>query len=148
MTITHYIRMMEKIVFLLVASATLFAGCNKIDGSYTSNKPGAGTDSVSYAVGLLLANIAKSEGVDSTFNIDLMARGLADGIGNKTPLFGGDTVMVVMLKHFNPDAYTLYTSHQLQDDTFLAENAKLAGVESTPSGLQYEVITQGTAEKP
>jgi len=33
-------------------------------------------------------------------------------------------------------------------DIFLAENAKKEGVTVTPSGLQYEVITAGTGEKP
>jgi len=33
-------------------------------------------------------------------------------------------------------------------DIFLAENAKKDGVTVTPSGLQYEVITAGTGEKP
>lgn len=33
-------------------------------------------------------------------------------------------------------------------EEFLAENAKKAGVVSLPSGLQYEVITMGTGEKP
>lgn len=31
---------------------------------------------------------------------------------------------------------------------FLAENAKKPGVKSTPSGLQYQVITEGTGPKP
>ena len=33
-------------------------------------------------------------------------------------------------------------------EEFLAENAKREGVVSLPSGLQYEVITTGTGEKP
>ena len=33
-------------------------------------------------------------------------------------------------------------------EEFLAENAKKEGVVSLPSGLQYEIITMGTGEKP
>jgi FKBP-type peptidyl-prolyl cis-trans isomerase FklB len=33
-------------------------------------------------------------------------------------------------------------------EEFLAENAKKEGVVSLPSGLQYEVMTMGTGEKP
>lgn len=33
-------------------------------------------------------------------------------------------------------------------EEFLAENAKKEGVVSLPSGLQYEIITVGTGEKP
>lgn len=31
---------------------------------------------------------------------------------------------------------------------FLEDNAKKAGVKTTPSGLQYKVITEGTGKKP
>lgn len=33
-------------------------------------------------------------------------------------------------------------------EAFLAENAKKPGVVSLPSGLQYEILEQGTGEKP
>jgi FKBP-type peptidyl-prolyl cis-trans isomerase FklB len=35
-----------------------------------------------------------------------------------------------------------------EGETFLQENAKKAGVQVTASGLQYEIITAGTGEKP
>lgn len=35
-----------------------------------------------------------------------------------------------------------------QQDQFLAENAKREGVTTTPSGLQYEILQEGTGEKP
>jgi FKBP-type peptidyl-prolyl cis-trans isomerase len=35
-----------------------------------------------------------------------------------------------------------------EGETFLAENRARSGVTTTPSGLQYEVITEGTGEKP
>ena len=39
-------------------------------------------------------------------------------------------------------------NHMKTGEEFLAENAKKEGVVSLPSGLQYEVITMGTGEKP
>jgi FKBP-type peptidyl-prolyl cis-trans isomerase FklB len=35
-----------------------------------------------------------------------------------------------------------------EGEKFLAENAKRPGVIKTPSGLQYEVISEGTGERP
>ncbi|MEO6833135.1 MAG: FKBP-type peptidyl-prolyl cis-trans isomerase, partial [Chitinophagaceae bacterium] len=35
-----------------------------------------------------------------------------------------------------------------QQEQFLAENAKREGVITTPSGLQYEILQEGTGEKP
>jgi FKBP-type peptidyl-prolyl cis-trans isomerase len=38
--------------------------------------------------------------------------------------------------------------NKAEGDKFLAENKKKAGVKSTPSGLQYIVLKQGTGKKP
>jgi FKBP-type peptidyl-prolyl cis-trans isomerase FkpA len=38
--------------------------------------------------------------------------------------------------------------HMEAGKKFLEENAKKAGVKTTPSGLQYEVLTEGTGPKP
>jgi FKBP-type peptidyl-prolyl cis-trans isomerase FklB len=38
--------------------------------------------------------------------------------------------------------------NQQAGELFLAENAKKPGVVSLPSGLQYEIITEGTGAKP
>ena len=38
--------------------------------------------------------------------------------------------------------------NKLEGDKFLAENAKKEGVKSTPSGLQYIVITEGEGDTP
>ena len=39
-------------------------------------------------------------------------------------------------------------ANKKEGDAFLAENKKKPGVTELPSGLQYEVITQGTGAKP
>lgn len=41
------------------------------------------------------------------------------------------------------------TQEQMEEqEKFLAENAKREGVVTTPSGLQYEILQEGTGEKP
>jgi FKBP-type peptidyl-prolyl cis-trans isomerase len=138
---------MKKVLFLSMATAILFSACNKL-GSYTGKKPAAGIDSVSYAVGLQIAQQLQMGGLDSTVNVDMVARGIYDIMNNKKPLFGGDTVMMVLMKHFNPEAHTQMQINQQKEKEFFAQNAKKPGVKSTPSGIQYEVITPGTGEKP
>lgn len=138
---------MKKMIFASLAAALLLPACNKL-GSYTGKEPGKGIDSVSYAVGLQIAQQLQMGGLDSTVNVDMIARGIYDVMNNKKPLFGGDTVMMVLMKHFNPEAYTQLQINEEAEKKFLAENAKKPGVKSTPSGLQYEVISEGTGEKP
>ncbi len=48
----------------------------------------------------------------------------------------------------NSDYYNYISSIKEAGDKFLAENAKREGVKVTPSGLQYEVLVEGTGAKP
>jgi FKBP-type peptidyl-prolyl cis-trans isomerase len=43
---------------------------------------------------------------------------------------------------------TLYKDYIAENEKYLADNKLRAGVNVTPSGIQYEVITMGTGEKP
>lgn len=141
---------MKKVLFSLVAAAIFVSGCNKIGsvGSYKSKKPSVAIDSVSYAVGLQIAQQLQMGGLDSTVNVDLVARGIYDVMNNKKTLFGGDTVMMVLMKHFNPEAYGEMQMNIQKEKEFLAQNSKKPGIKSTPSGIQYEVLVSGTGEKP
>jgi FKBP-type peptidyl-prolyl cis-trans isomerase len=47
-----------------------------------------------------------------------------------------------------PKGKSMATDHKQAGEEFLAENAKQAGVQTTPSGLQYIVIKEGTGPKP
>ncbi|QPC83551.1 FKBP-type peptidyl-prolyl cis-trans isomerase [Phototrophicus methaneseepsis] len=38
--------------------------------------------------------------------------------------------------------------HKTEGERFLSENSKLAGVQVTPSGLQYKVLEEGSGPKP
>ena len=42
----------------------------------------------------------------------------------------------------------LYKDYIAQNEAFLAKNKEKEGVQTTPSGLQYEVIKMGTGPKP
>jgi FKBP-type peptidyl-prolyl cis-trans isomerase len=137
---------MKKVLYVFVVAAVVVTGCK--GGSYKGQSPKKEMDSVSYAIGLQIGQQLQMGGIDSTANIDMIARGLYDVLNKKKTLFGGDTVMMVLMKHFNPEAYQQLESNHTKEKQFFAENAKRPGVKSTPSGIQYEVLVQGTGEKP
>ena len=41
-----------------------------------------------------------------------------------------------------------YADYKAENEKFLAENKTKEGVQTTPSGLQYKVLVEGTGEKP
>jgi FKBP-type peptidyl-prolyl cis-trans isomerase FklB len=111
-------------------------------------------DSVSYSIGLLVAQNLKAQGFDK-LNVNLFQKALADATQNKKPLLSDDAVKACVMG-FQQKVNTVKQAEMQKENAakgatarkegaaFLAENAKRAGVISTPSGWQYEVMKAGT----
>jgi FKBP-type peptidyl-prolyl cis-trans isomerase len=111
-------------------------------------------DSLSYAIGVNVANFYKQQGMKS-INSALVARAINDMVGKKTPLITENQCNVVLMsfveKAQKEQSQTQSKSAQPTIDAgerFLAENKKKPGVKTTASGLQYLVLTEGTGAKP
>lgn len=139
--------MKNTIKLMIVATVIFMTACNK-KNAFVKSTPKKEIDSVSYAVGLQIGQSLVQGGLDSTTNIDLVAKAIYDILNNKKPLFGGDTATNVLMKHFNPQMYASMQANEEKSKKFFADNAKKPGVKTTASGLQYEVITEGTGPKP
>jgi len=57
-------------------------------------------------------------------------------------------VMMYMQNRQREKIKAMYSKNIDEGEKFLAENKKREGVQETTSGLQYEVVTMGTGEKP
>jgi FKBP-type peptidyl-prolyl cis-trans isomerase len=103
-------------------------------------------DDASYAFGMLLASDLRGTGL--MFNYDSLFQGFKDYFeGKETRLTESDAGTIIQT------AYTAAISArtevlQQQETEFLLNNAKKDGVKVTTSGLQYEVIIEGTGPKP
>lgn len=110
-------------------------------------------DSFSYAVGLSMANFYKSQGVQD-INSSLLLKAINDVKAGKSLLTeeqANACMMNVMQEANNKKmagARKEAEGAKKEGAAFLEENKKRNGVVTLPSGLQYEVITQGTGEKP
>ena len=100
-------------------------------------------DSVSYAIGAMVANFYKQQGVKH-LNSSLVARAVSDIYSNKPALLNENQCNSVVMRYLNPDL----SKHVAESEKFLAQNQKKAGVKTSPSGLQYEVISEGKGTKP
>src|SRR5215213_8018710 len=99
-------------------------------------------DSLSYAIGLSVANFYKQQGIK--LNTVLVTRALNDITAQKKPLLNDEQANLVFMCHSNPQICTNVT----EGESYLAKNKKNPNIKTTPSGLQYEVLTQGTGIKP
>lgn len=110
-------------------------------------------DKTSYALGVAVGKSFQAQGVEADPN--LIAQGLKDAYTNGKLLISDDEFKALMTAFQQSMTEKQAAAKAAQADAnkkagveFLAENAKKDGVMTTPSGLQYKVITAGTGTKP
>lgn len=103
-------------------------------------------DSASYALG---TNIAQSLNTDlGDLNTTFIAQGLEDVFNEKPPLFDEPTIFEILSSYSEKIKEQQSQKLIKEGETFLQQNKTKAGVKTTASGLQYEVIKEGTGLKP
>ena len=112
-------------------------------------------DKLSYALGHNIGHQLFGMGLQKSLNIEDFAAGIADVLHEDTPKMGHDEVHEVLEHYFSEleqrqeaEAVERGKAAKGEGERFLAENAKRPEVTVTPSGLQYEVVKQGTGRKP
>lgn len=104
-------------------------------------------DKLSYALGLSMGNNFKSSGIQS-LNIDDFANGVKAIYKNIKPEMSYDEAKQIINEFFTRMQQEITEKNREIGEKFLVENKKRAGVITLPSGLQYEVITEGKGAKP
>ncbi len=104
-------------------------------------------DSLSYAFGISLGEFLKNQGI-STINYPMMNLAISQTLkGQKTYIDAGQANMVIGSVGEAKRSHVAGAQKQA-GAKFLAENKNRAGVTTTESGLQYEIITKGTGPVP
>lgn len=111
-------------------------------------------DSISYSIGLFMAQNLKQQGMND-LNQAMLAKGLQDAMA------GGSTRLTqeqagTILNAYSQKQYAVRNAESLKvsaenkkiGNAFLAENKTKSGVVTTASGLQYTVEKEGTGAKP
>lgn len=136
---------MKKTVFIVsCAIVVLMASCNTgSNGNVHAGKIKKDVDSASYTIGVVLGKNLRNGEVDSTFNLDLIYKGIYDELNSKKLAIPFDqNTSLMQVQRFVADR------NLVSGKKFLDEMAKKSGVKKTASGLEYEVIKEGTGEKP
>jgi FKBP-type peptidyl-prolyl cis-trans isomerase len=104
-------------------------------------------DSVSYALGVSLASYYKTQGV-AQLNTTLLARAVADFMQGKPTLIDNAASSTILNNYMTRLQNEKSKFNKQEGELFLAENKKRPEVKTTESGLQYEVLVEGTGEQP
>ena len=104
-------------------------------------------DKFSYGLGMGIGQNLQSMGI-SNMSIEDFMKGISDVLaGGKTEMTHAEAQKVVN-DHFRALAEEAYAQNKNAGEAFLAENAKKEGITVLPSGLQYQIITEGNGKKP
>ena len=156
------------LILAVVAPLTILAaGCKP--GEKTPDKAAATTekgtdakaipglptekDQVSYMIGMAMAK--QLETAKDDVDVDTIAKAIKASLAGQKLLLT-DQQAAEIAQSFSQKMQAKQIAKMMADartnlaagEAFLAKNAKAPGVKATPSGLQYQVITEGTGAKP
>lgn len=134
-----------------VLAMTVLAACSQGQKGRVALK--TEMDSVSYAIGADIGTNFKRSKLDDV-NLDAMKMGLRDGLDSAS-MMDEETLQAVVQEYMMKlqkdqmaEEAKAGEASRMKGEEYLATNGKREGVITTPSGLQYEVITMGTGDKP
>jgi len=129
-------------------TAFIIIGCKGSSGSSLGEVNFSGD--ASYALGLNIGAGLKdglaADGVSP--NINELLKGMRDGLTGKNPRYDLMEARNIIESTFDKMMEEKSASVREEGTAFLAENAKKPGIMITPSGLQYEILSQGSGPKP
>lgn len=118
------------------------------------NNENKSLDRISYALGLSMGNNFRASGI-TEINVQDFADGVAAVFYGSTPKMSYDEAKAEIQAYFTEmekkqraAADELGKANAAAGEAFLAENGKRVEVKTTPSGLQYEVLTEGDGPRP
>ena len=104
-------------------------------------------DKISYALGLSLGNNLLSSGI-SALNVEKLSKGIQDVIEGNKPDMSNEEAQHVINEFFQNLQEKASEQTIAEGRAFLEANGKRPEVETTASGLQYEVLNEGNGSAP
>lgn len=137
--------------FLLLPCSIAFAQSKK-----SVTKPGhasakttilSSTDSLSYSIGVQVAEYYKTQGVEK-INTEYVSKAFKDVYDKKPLIISEDACNMNIQQKLQLFMTQKVSKTKEEGEAFLAKNKTRPGVVTLPSGLQYEIITKGTGPIP
>lgn len=155
--------MKKHILVSAIVAAFALTGCNKdkeaapADGkaakSTVINEKSTEMQKVSFLLGFNTGKDMKE--LDSEIDLDIFYKAMKDGFNGKENALTDEEIKELATayeKRKSEEAKKKFdeaaAKNKADGEKFLAENAKKEGVQTTASGLQYKVITEGTGKQP
>ena len=104
-------------------------------------------NAVSYAIGLSVASSLKEQNLDQ-LDPTVLSNAIKDVFENKTPKFSPNEAQDIIQNYLKELSEQQFAKNKEEGEAFLTENGAKAGITTTASGLQFEVVVEGTGKTP
>lgn len=104
-------------------------------------------EKISYALGLGIGQQLKSMDIEN-FDINEFSRSIEDVMAGRDTDMTAREAQVMLSEYFQKKEKQQAEENIAKGKAYLEENGKREGVITTKSGLQYEVLTEGTGKSP
>ena len=104
-------------------------------------------EKISYALGLGIGQQLKSMDIEN-FDIKEFSRSIEDVMAGRDTDMTAREAQVMLGEYFQKKEKEQAEENIAKGKAYLEENGKREGVVTTKSGLQYEVLTEGTGKSP
>ncbi len=130
---------MKKIILTLI----LIVGITSINAQNLNTE----MEKVSYSLGVNVAKSVKNQGLES-IDSEAIAQAFTDVFEGNDLKISEQESNVILQEYFGKLAQKAQSANVEAGQKFLAENAKREGVVTTATGLQYEVLAEGSGDSP
>ncbi|GHT52781.1 peptidyl-prolyl cis-trans isomerase [Spirochaetia bacterium] len=136
--------MMKKILIALC----LFAAAFSLYSQPLAEEPSSYDEKqdISYAFGLVLGSDLKQTGLE--FDYTAFTEGFRASVEGENSRYSFDEAVQLVQTAYQAAMARRAEENRAKEVQYLAENGRRAGVSTTESGLQYEVISSGNGAKP
>lgn len=155
--------MVKRVVFIMLMSTVVLFACSAGGKSEkpadeaksaetTAQTPGAQVDKLdadtSYSFGLILALMGELNQIKLDYDYDEVIKGFRDTVEGNTPRFPPEEAYGKIQSAISDAVSRVIEENRQKEAEYLSRNGIRSGVVTTASGLQYEVISEGTGRRP
>jgi FKBP-type peptidyl-prolyl cis-trans isomerase FklB len=102
---------------------------------------------VSYCVGMSIADSLLQQELEG-LSTEVLAEAINDIFSGKTAKYSPNEANEIIQNYLNAVGEKKFAAIKEEGEAFLAENKNKAGITTTSSGLQFEVVEEGNGQKP
>ena len=104
-------------------------------------------DKISYAIGMSMASSLMNSGLRN-IEVESFVKAFTEVMNNETTTISPEEANQTLQEYFSKQQEEMLNKNLEAGKAFLEENSQKENIVSLPSGLQYEVISEGSGEKP